>query len=148
MTTFEGFDGNPAVSSPSDLSRKKPFDDTGNIGLDPPIEDISGEFSISYWVKLEVSETKNPGRFSTSAVTKVTGRGHSFFKAGEMRIEWLFVWTETVPATLSPSSRFRRTIFGFCRLHFHAWWRFQGLLTYFREFILVSHTRSRHLCPS
>jgi hypothetical protein len=112
MTTFEGFDGNPAVSSPSDLSRKKPFDDTGNIGLDPPIEDISGEFSISYWVKLEVSETKNPGRFSTSAVTKVTGRGHSFFKAGEMRIEWLFVWTETVPATLSPSSRFRRTIFG------------------------------------
>ena len=58
VETTEGFDGGVAAFFPSQLSTP-PFDDRGYVELTPAITDLTGEFSFSYWVKLEVDGTTN-----------------------------------------------------------------------------------------
>lgn len=52
VTTSSGFDGGQAASFPGSLTSGDPFDERGVVGIDPPITEIDGEFSFSYWVKL------------------------------------------------------------------------------------------------
>lgn len=58
VETTAGFDGGNAAFFRSELS-SPPFDDRGYLALTPPIADLSGEFSFSYWVNLEVDDTTN-----------------------------------------------------------------------------------------
>ena len=50
VTTSEGFDGGTAAVFASALSSGEFFEERGYVGLSPQINDLTGEFSYSYWV--------------------------------------------------------------------------------------------------
>ena len=58
VETTAGFDGGNAAFFRSELS-SPPFDDRGHLALTPPIADLSGEFSFSYWVRLNSDPSTN-----------------------------------------------------------------------------------------
>lgn len=62
VATSTGFDGGQAAFFPGSLTSGDPFDERGVVGIDPPITEIDGEFSFSYWVKLVADVTADEPR--------------------------------------------------------------------------------------
>ena len=60
VTTSVGFDGGTAATFVSGIEGGGAFDETGYVALDSSISSVTGEFSLSYWVKLSVDATTTP----------------------------------------------------------------------------------------
>lgn len=58
----DGFDDGEAAFFPGNLSTGGPFDQEGYLNLDPVISGVDGDFSFSYWVKLEADDATTDPR--------------------------------------------------------------------------------------